>query len=34
MYQPYPGSTQMPETSRPPAPASVLNAVKIKATPA
>jgi hypothetical protein len=29
MYQPYPGSNQMPETSRPPAPASVLNAVKI-----
>ena len=28
MYQPYPGSTQMPEASRPPAPKSVLNAVK------
>jgi hypothetical protein len=28
MYQPYPGSTQMPETTRPPAPQSVLNAVK------
>lgn len=27
--QPYPGSTQMPETQRPPAPASVLNAVKV-----
>jgi hypothetical protein len=29
MYQPYPGGAQMPETSRPPAPASVLNAVKV-----
>jgi hypothetical protein len=29
MYQPYPGSTQMPENQRPPAPASVLNAVKV-----
>ena len=28
MYQPYPGSTQLPETQRPPAPPSVLNAVK------
>jgi hypothetical protein len=28
VYQPYPGSTQMPEASRPPAPKSVLNAVK------
>jgi hypothetical protein len=28
MYQPYPGSTQMPEASRPPAPKSVLTAVK------
>jgi hypothetical protein len=28
MYQPYPGSTQMPEASRPSAPKSVLNAVK------
>jgi hypothetical protein len=28
MYQPYPGSTQMPEATRPPAPKSVLNAVK------
>lgn len=27
--QPYPGSTQMPETVRPPAPSSVLNAVKV-----
>jgi hypothetical protein len=29
MYQPYPGSTQMPETARPPAPSSVRNAVKV-----
>jgi hypothetical protein len=30
MYQPYPGSeTQLPETQRPPAPASVRNAVKV-----
>ena len=30
MYQPYPGSdTQLPETQRPPVPASVLNAIKI-----
>ncbi len=29
MYQPYPGQTQLPETTRPPAPASVLNAVKV-----
>ncbi len=30
MYQPYPGSdTQLPELQRPPAPASVLNAVKV-----
>jgi len=28
MYQPYPGSTQMPEVSRPPAPKPVLNAVR------
>ncbi len=28
MYQPYPGGAQMPEVQRPPAPASVLNAVK------
>ena len=29
MYQPYPGrETQLPETRRPPAPASVLTAVK------
>jgi len=27
--QPYPGSTQMPQTQRPPAPASVLTAVKV-----
>jgi hypothetical protein len=29
MYQPYPGSTEMPESRRPSAPASVLNAVKV-----
>jgi hypothetical protein len=29
MYQSYPGSTQMPETTRPPAPPSVRNAVKV-----
>jgi hypothetical protein len=29
MYQPYPGGAQMPETKRPPAPASVRNAVKV-----
>ncbi|HEX2823041.1 MAG TPA: hypothetical protein VHO07_23185 [Streptosporangiaceae bacterium] len=29
MYQPYPGSTDIPETQRPPAPPSVLNAVKV-----
>lgn len=29
MYQPYPGGTQMPEPSRPPAPQSVLRAVQI-----
>jgi len=29
MYQPYPGGAQMPETWRPHAPASVLNAVKV-----
>jgi hypothetical protein len=29
MYQPYPGSTQMPAASRPPAPASVRSAVKL-----
>jgi len=30
VYQPYPGSdTQLPETQRPPVPASVLNAIKI-----
>jgi hypothetical protein len=30
MYQPYPGSeTQLPEPQRPPAPPSVLTAVKI-----
>jgi CubicO group peptidase (beta-lactamase class C family) len=28
MYQPYPGSTQLPETPRQPAPASVINAVR------
>jgi hypothetical protein len=29
MYQPYPGhETQLPQTQRPPAPASVLTAVK------
>ncbi len=29
MYQPYPGGdTQLPELQRPPAPPSVLNAVK------
>ncbi len=28
MYQPYPGGAQMPEVQRPPAPASVRNAVK------
>jgi hypothetical protein len=29
VYQPYPGSAQMPETTRPSAPASVRNAVKV-----
>ncbi len=29
MYQPYPGGTQMPEPSRPPAPPSILRAVQI-----
>jgi len=29
MYQPYPQNTQLPESQRPPAPASVLNAVKV-----
>jgi hypothetical protein len=29
MYQPYPGGAQLPETKRPPAPASVRNAVKV-----
>src|SRR6266498_531773 len=29
MYQPYPGGAQLPEAQRPPAPASVLNAVKV-----
>ena len=29
MYQPYPGGAEMPGTQRPPAPASVLNAVKV-----
>jgi hypothetical protein len=29
MYQPYPGDAQMPTTQRPPAPASVRNAVKV-----
>jgi hypothetical protein len=29
MYQPYPGGAQMPEAQRPPAPASVRNAVKV-----
>jgi len=29
MYQPYPGDAQMPEAQRPPAPASVRNAVKV-----
>ena len=29
MYQPYPQNTQVPETQRPPAPASVLNAAKV-----
>ena len=29
MYQPYPQDTQLPETRRLPAPASVLNAVKV-----
>jgi hypothetical protein len=29
MYQPYPSGAQMPEAKRPPAPASVLNAVKV-----
>jgi hypothetical protein len=32
MYQPYPGSTQMPEVRRPPAPASVRNAVRFMYT--
>ncbi len=29
MYQPYPGGAQLPETQRPPAPASVRNAVRV-----
>jgi hypothetical protein len=29
MYQPYPGGAQLPETQRPPATASVRNAVKV-----
>jgi hypothetical protein len=29
MYQPYPQNTQLPETQRPTAPASVLNAVRV-----
>jgi hypothetical protein len=29
MYQPYPAGARMPETQRPPAPASVRNAVKV-----
>src|SRR6266498_3603525 len=29
MYQPYPGGAQMPEARRPPAPASVRNAVTL-----
>jgi hypothetical protein len=29
MYQPYPGGAQMPEAQRPPAPASVRNAVRV-----
>jgi hypothetical protein len=29
MYQPYPGDARMPETKRPPTPASVRNAIKI-----
>jgi len=29
VYQPYPGSAQMPQTQRAPAPASVRNAVKV-----
>jgi hypothetical protein len=29
MYQPYPGGAELPELQRPPAPPSVLNAVKI-----
>ena len=29
MYQPYPGNAQLPESQRPPAPASVLTAVKV-----
>ena len=29
MYQPYPGGAQLPETQRPPAPASVRSAVKV-----
>jgi len=29
MYQPYPAGAQLPETQRPPAPASVRNAVKV-----
>ena len=29
MYQPYPGQAQLPETKRPPAPASVLTAAKV-----
>jgi hypothetical protein len=29
MYQPYPSGAQMPEAQRPPAPRSVLNAVKL-----
>ena len=33
MYQPYPQNTQLPETWHLPAPASVLNAVRVKASP-
>jgi hypothetical protein len=29
MYQPYPGTAQMPETRRPPAPDSVRNAIRV-----
>ena len=30
MYQPYPGGAELPELQRPPAPPSVLNAVKVR----